>query len=671
LAFVACTCFSSARASEFVIKVNSAGDDRPVYCNAEELVQRTAKISLKRAIELANCRNWPPMTKGQKADVRIELDAGIYRLDSVLEIIWGREPSQGQLTITGPKDGGAVLSGARELKDFQLIDDASIRRRLPLVARDKVLQADLKSVGLIDLRKSAERGFARIKIPAATELFFSGQAMKVATWPDAGWGRTQIPADKQDEALRFGIEGRDISLWSVEPDMTVTGYFGRKWAEESIPVASIDVANNQVLLAAPGPRFGIKDGARVRIENALCELDAPGEWYLDRKAGMVYFWPPRPIQDGTAEVSVVDTLMSIKNSRNVYVSKLQFDMARGDAVTISNGDNVVIVQSVFKNAGSRAVVISGGKDSGVAGVDIDDVGEGGAVLQGGYRRSLQPANLFVVQSRIRHYNRLSSTYRPAVQIEGVGNKVIGNVISDAPHSAIIFAGNDHIIAYNNISRVVQDTDDAGAIYAWRDWTMRGTVVESNFLHDIGKPGASSLIMGIYLDDQISGTVIRKNIFARVQTPILIGGGRDNLVESNLFFHSPPAIQLDARGLTWERNQTIDPAWDLQEKLKAVPYNRPPYSTRYLHLSDILDDDIGAPKYNVFRQNVVIDSEPFQIQKEAQGGILIKGNFYETDEIFLQRMSPDLRLRPVDFVLKDSSRLLKSGFRLPELERIAN
>jgi len=34
------------------------------------------------------------------------------------------------------------------------------------------------------------------------------------------------------------------------------------------------------------------------------------------------------------------------------------------------------------------------------------------------------------------------------------------VIMDAPHAAIMFWGNDHRIASNDISRVVLDTDDA-------------------------------------------------------------------------------------------------------------------------------------------------------------------------------------------------------------------
>jgi len=39
-----------------------------------------------------------------------------------------------------------------------------------------------------------------------------------------------------------------------------------------------------------------------------------------------------------------------------------------------------------------------------------------------------------------------------------------------------------------------------------------------------------------------------------------------------------------------------------EKPGAVPYNKAPYKERYPHLANILEDEPGAPKYNVARRN---------------------------------------------------------------------
>ncbi len=101
-------------------------------------------------------------------------------------------------------------------------------------------------------------------------------------------------------------------------------------------------------------------------------------------------------------------------------------------------------------------------------------------------------------------------------------------------------GNEHRIVGNELTHLLMGTTDNGAIYAGRDWTARGTVIAGNFLHDIrADPGFEN--KGIYLDDEASGFVIRQNLFLRTDQPVFIGGGRDNIVERNLFVSSSPAI----------------------------------------------------------------------------------------------------------------------------------
>ena len=42
----------------------------------------------------------------------------------------------------------------------------------------------------------------------------------------------------------------------------------------------------------PTGLYGFRKGQRFYFLNVLEELDQPGEWFLDRKAGVLYFWPP-------------------------------------------------------------------------------------------------------------------------------------------------------------------------------------------------------------------------------------------------------------------------------------------------------------------------------------------------------------------------------------------
>ena len=140
-------------------------------------------------------------------------------------------------------------------------------------------------------------------------------------------------------------------------------------------------------------------------------------------------------------------------------------------------------------------------------------------------------------------------YHAAVLMNGVGNRVTHNLIHDAPHMAINFGGNDHLIEMNEIHDVCRESNDAGAIYGGRDWTMRGTKVRYNYFHHIsGFEGRSCV--GVYLDDQLSGIEIRGNLFYKVTRAAMIGGGRDCSIVNNVFVDCVPATHVDARGLNW-------------------------------------------------------------------------------------------------------------------------
>ena len=55
-------------------------------------------------------------------------------------------------------------------------------------------------------------------------------------------------------------------------------------------------------------------------------------------------------------------------------------------------------------------------------------------------------------------------------------------------------------------------------------------------------------MGIYLDDSFSSATIYGNVFFDVTAAAFIGGGRDNVVDNNLFVECNPALHIDARGM---------------------------------------------------------------------------------------------------------------------------
>ena len=139
------------------------------------------------------------------------------------------------------------------------------------------------------------------------------------------------------------------------------------------------------------------------------------------------------------------------------------------------------------------------------------------------------------------------------------------------------------------ARIALETGDVGAIYAGRDYSFRGNRIEGNFIHDTGGIGMGS--MGVYMDDCVSGTTVRGNIFLRVHWAMFIGGGRDHVVENNLFVDCDPAVRVDGRGLD------PTPVWRsmvddfMRRQLAAVPSEL--YRARYPALTG-LDRHYGAP-----------------------------------------------------------------------------
>jgi hypothetical protein len=189
----------------------------------------------------------------------------------------------------------------------------------------------------------------------------------------------------------------------------------------------------------------------------------------------------------------------------------------------------------------------------------------------------------------------------AVHLTGAGLRAAHNRIHDAPHTAILFSGTDHLIEYNEIFNVLNRTGDGGVVYTGRDWTFRGNVIRFNYLHDLY--GMRKWENGIYIDDQASGMTVYGNVLANCHWGMLMGGGRDLRIENNLFLDCTLSIHFDARGLGWAariRKTLVD-------RLEAMPYLEAPWSERFPELVPILEDDPMAPKGNVLENNVLVRS----------------------------------------------------------------
>ncbi|MGC9054975.1 MAG: hypothetical protein ACP5KS_13960, partial [Candidatus Hydrogenedens sp.] len=104
-----------------------------------------------------------------------------------------------------------------------------------------------------------------------------------------------------------------------------------KWAVPLLPIRSVDTNEKCVYLNVPKNFwFGVifSEGQRFYIEHLLEGLDKPGEWYLDREKGKLYYIP-LPEEDMTSAeviVPVVEQLLLFEGipTENKFVEHIVF-----------------------------------------------------------------------------------------------------------------------------------------------------------------------------------------------------------------------------------------------------------------------------------------------------------------------------------------------------------
>lgn len=587
--------------------------------------------SLVRVFEILNSQIWQSSIPRDVSNVKVDLGPGVFYISAPLTLKW-RPKGGAKLEIVGSGKFGAeqptVISGARKLTH---VEPDSVNQKLLVIRVDKDIDIP---------KRNFPMGPHFDNSPAPTDLYLNDVYLKIASWPNSGYGTIDLAENALIRNDAFRIVERNVLDWKDEPDLTVMGYWFHDWSPEYYPAR---VRDGFLEFKTGKSKFGIKAGQRIRVVNAFSELDEPGEWYYSHDKSAFFVYPPNNTGLGESfeyEMALSERLLHIKDSDFVHVENISFEKSRGDGVMVVDSQQVVFSSVSIRHTGNRGIVIRGGRACGIENSLIENNGEGAVSLSGGNRITLTPSSHYITRSTIRNFSRVAKAYRYAISLAGVGQLAKINIISDGPHSAVYFAGNDHYIYGNEIFDVVKETSDSGAVYVGRDLTARGTVFSSNFIHDIKSGLKGGEVKGVYLDDEASGIFIENNIFLRVDQPVFVGGGRDNLIKGNIFIKSSPAIHLDARGLNWARSATLDPNGEIQKNLDAVPYKSSPYLELYPNLHNIRDDEIGAPKYNISSANVFVDSVPYRIYPEAKSGIDLNegaGCIEFNDYFYLERV----------------------------------
>jgi len=581
----------------------------------------------------------------------ITLAAGTYRLTETFALdesdsgtTYQAQPGE-EVRITGgaPIPGNAVKP---------VTDPAVLERLLPEV-RGKVMEVDLKKLGVTDFGAVGPRGFSRPYVLAPLELVIDGEPCPLAQWPKPGTpgepigkiidkGPVPRNGQKPDRGGTFEFKTDRPGRWTQAKDVWITGIFSVGWADNTVQVKSFDLTNKTLTTVQPD-MYGFMTGKpwnRWTALNLLEEISQPGEFMVDSANGKLYFLPPagKDIAKARLEVTVLkEPLVAIEGANGVVFDGLTFENARGLGIYIERGSNNRIQNCTLRNIGEVAVCVGKGvapdKDyqhefsgqqasrelgslsghlysnttfnrdagtgHGIVNCRIYNIGAGAVSLGGGDRLKLAPAGNFVDNCEIHHFNRWDRAYRPGVWIDGVGNIIRHCLIHDCPSNAILLHGNDHLIEYNEIHHADMEADDQAAFYMGRDPSERGNIIRYNNWHDLS-PGRGNY--AIYFDDSGGdSTLVFGNVFRNAggHGGVFLNGCSDVRVINNIFINRNPLNIRDRRFIDEKL---------CEARLKAVAYDQSPWREKYPDFVNYLQERKQMPCGNVFKKNLIVNTD---------------------------------------------------------------
>ncbi len=465
------------------------------------------------------------------------------------------------------------------------------------------------------------------------ELYWNGQRQTLARWPNAdprdpiggGWLYAEATVEK-GSSRRFRAAANSVKPWRDLSQAEVFFYHRYNYYNTIVGVQSADAATREVNLAAD-TYDGIEGGGAERyyFQNLLEELDTPGEWYLDRRDSVLYFYPPGDPSTGVVEVPTADYAFELAaGTHDVSIVGLAIEVARRGAVIMRDTSGCAVIGCTVRNTGAdtriggwgpwedcAGVGVFGGRDNRVYGCDISEVGSHGVKLTGGDDQTLTAAGNIAENNLI---SRTGFVWKQGcgVRLEGVGNRFQRNTVHHCPRFAVIFGGHDHLIEQNHLHHLDLETHDTGAIYTGgRDGvTPRGCRVRQNLIHDVygfgrenGRWTTPSFCWGIYLDDLGSGVEVFGNVVVGVlRAGVHIHNGRDNRIENNVLVDGH-LQQVEFNG--WARLPNlaeVERNWQQRRE-------RPEWRRRFPELFAEAPADWVQMSGNRIRRNILVASRP--------------------------------------------------------------
>ena len=481
--------------------------------------------------------------------VTVLLHGGVYELPATL--LFTPEDS-GDVRYAAHPGERPVISGGTRIRGWQRADQSTWMAELPAELAAK----PPRRLYVDGLRRTLAR------TPNSGEYFrVLGPPLAIA---DPATGEEVNPAKRA-----FVFKEGDLRAWPRLQE--INAVVMKNWESAILPIQSVDEATRMVVFRGP-MKWAMVRGSRYYVEGFREALDAPGEWWVDREKGVLYY-RPLPGEDMEKARVVAPRLAQLvvmkgEPAAGRYVEGLTFE-----GLTFAHTDNpvpdtghsdwqaAVTIPAAIQADGTRKVQIlrcdvrnigwygiwfrRGCSENRIEQCELRDLGAGGVRIgDQGRQKGTNATHHNTVHNNFIHDG--STDYYGAIPLwvgQASDNRLTHNEICDFNYTGISvgwswgFAETTchrNEIAWNHLHHLGRNVlYDMAAIYTLGIST--GTTIHHNHIHHIWGFVEGYGAGGIYPDEGSSGLLIENNLVYLTQNGgLTVHYGKENMVRNNIF-----------------------------------------------------------------------------------------------------------------------------------------
>lgn len=475
------------------------------------------------------------------------------------------------VTFKAYEDEKVYISGARTLKSEKFYKPSAevmepIAKKYP-DAVGHIVAYDLKADGL--------------SWDGDPQIYWNGNRGILARYPNEPYhymeGVEPLPCD-EERRCRYRFKDLDnvVQTWKSFEDVRIIGNFYFDWASTDGYIFECDPEKGTISIDCNGEA---RDTGRYYFSNIFEELDNPGEYYIDRKNGILYFYCEEDIEK--VQIQITQCAEGVISVNADYITI--------EGCTVECGHNVNIVFNgtglTLRGCTVRRTYKTGLRFDGYKGLishcEFYTIGGEGIDMGGGDGLKLLPSESEISDTVFHDFGEVFRVYSGGIFFRGRGITCIHNELYNAPHLAMSMCGSDLDIRYNCIHHVCYEANDAGAVYLG-GWAPQDIVFDHNIIRDVKNIYGTGFPNGYYNDDGGGGKIVRSNLFININgNAFAMGGGRDNIIEDNIMVNTRLSYDERLYYDQWEMHNAVYQTGGLWGNLLRDPaYGTKEWALRY-------------------------------------------------------------------------------------------